>query len=397
MNSVIIHILILLKIFFLSNFILCQNDPLIEALDNPNVLIRQRALFRVQDEMLSQYASALEERIFVQSEPFMIEEYLNTLNIIRSEHLESLALEFIDFTDNFNEMEPPRDPLEAKVFATTVLFNVDNYSTSEFIFELLDRDWPLINITAYNLLEKVIINVPQYESTAKSKLINIIDNSENNEFRSYSISCLERNYGEEYLSKYVSLFQNDSYWVVRHKCIEYLIKYNYVELNPLLKTRLVTDPYWVLRNTIANTLLLVYGKPSDLKAVIDYQPNEPDETARSLMAYSITHFIPPKPEGLSYNDLFLRLISYTDELFQYSWIENEETRDYYAQILTETYKSIESTGEIGEACAIIDERILQQLEQDLAEELITIEGYKFLHYYTIYIKEGIEEEFGPCP
>lgn len=115
------------------------------------------------------------------------------------------------------------------------------------------------------------------------------------------------------------------------------------------------------------------------------------------LTYIIQNFIPPRPDGLGYYDLATRLISYTEEMFQYGWIENEETRDYYIQQLTTVYESIEETGEIGEACSIIDERILQQLEQDLAENIITTEAYKFLYYYTNYIKEEIEKEFGPCP
>ena len=45
---------------------------------------------------------------------------------------------------------------------------------------------------------------------------------------------------------------------------------------------------------------------------------------------------------------------------------------------------------------MIGKSIFPAMEQDLQEELITTEGYKFLFYYTIYIKEEIEEEFGAC-
>jgi hypothetical protein len=67
------------------------------------------------------------------------------------------------------------------------------------------------------------------------------------------------------------------------------------------------------------------------------------------------------------------------------------------QQLTEFTNSIKSTRKTEEACSIIDERILPQAELDLQQQLITTEGYRFLHYYTIYIKEEIEDEFGSCP
>jgi len=151
-----------------------------------------------------------------------------------------------------------------------------------------------------------------------------------------------------------------------------------------------------LRIGIADSLLFRFGEPSDLKAVIDHQPNDPDETAKSLMGYSINEFIPPKPDSLNCYELCEKLISYTGELFQYGWIRNEETRDYYVQQLAEVNKSIEITGEINDACVIIKDQIIPQVERDLKDELISEEGYKFLHYYTIYIKEDIEEEFGAC-
>jgi hypothetical protein len=268
------------------------------------------------------------------------------------------------------------------------------------VFELLNRDWPIINITAFNMLEKIILNSPQYEIDSKLELINIIDNSENNDYRSYSLECLERHYGAEFINKYEILFQMDTYWIVRQKSLEYLVKYNYVGFKEILTNQLPNDSYWVLRNKIAQTILNNYGEPSDLKIVSDYQPSEPNETARSLMAYFINDFIPPKPDTLNWNELATRLISYSEEMYGYEWISSESVRDYYIDMLLNVISIMEGsegTGVLEAACSILDERILAQAEQDLQEELITNEGYKFLHYYTIYIKEEIEEVLGPCP
>ena len=54
---------IFLFILFLVNVLKAQNDPIIEALDNPDVLIRQNTLSKIEEEMLVQYTSALEKRI----------------------------------------------------------------------------------------------------------------------------------------------------------------------------------------------------------------------------------------------------------------------------------------------------------------------------------------------
>jgi len=195
----------------------------------------------------------------------------------------------------------------------------------------------------------------------------------------------------------VDKFVNSDDLPTKMMALEHLCINNYSDLNLLLKQQLELEEEMSLRIDIADSLLFRFGEPSDLKAVIDQQPNDPDETARSLMGYSINKFIPQKPDSLDYYELCEKLISYTDEMLQYGWIQNEETREYYVQQLAEVNKSIESTGEINEACIIINDQIILQVERDLKDELITEEGYKFLHYYTIYIKEDIEGNFGLCP
>lgn len=85
-------------------------------------------------------------------------------------------------------------------------------------------------------------------------------------------------------------------------------------------------------------------------------------------------------------------------MFRYLWIQNEETRDYYINKLRDLINSIDpSIGEIKNACSLIESDILAKLEEDINNELITREAYKFLHHYSIYIKEEIEKDFGNCP
>ena len=54
--------------------------------------------------------------------------------------------------------------------------------------------------------------------------------------------------------------------------LEILTKYSYTDLNNLLKLRLVQDPAPTFLRRIADTLLVRFGKPADLKAVEDYEP-----------------------------------------------------------------------------------------------------------------------------
>ena len=115
-----------------------------------------------------------------------------------------------------------------------------------------------------------------------------------------------------------------------------------------------------------------------------------------LMGYSIKKFIPPKPDSLEYEALYENFIIYVDELLQYEGIKNEETRDYYIQKLNAVNEVLKNNSKSEGACAIINDQLLSKTDQDLKNQLITKEDYKFLHCYTIYIKEEIEKEFGNC-
>lgn len=392
-NNVVNIIIVMLLICVPS--IYSQN--LEEMLIDPDIFIRREAIKIIIDGNLQEYIPNIEEAMFNQNEPFMIYTYLKALNTLQSENIVENSLDFIAYADNFENMRPKEDPLEMKVKATIFLFDAEDYSTVQYVFDIVNRDKPNVNADAILLLGRILNKLPGYSETAKDELQYIMNNAENETSRFNAMLFLSIFTESEYLSEYVNKFLADEDITVRDQALSHLFNLEYAGLKNLLLQQLSADPSEIMRAQIADSILIVYGEPSELKAVIDYQPNEPDPEVSTWMQFAINVFIPPKPDGLSYNDLFLRLISYTDELFQYEWIENEETRDYYAERLTEAYESIENTSEIGDACAVIDERILQQLEQDLAEELITIEGYKFLHYYTIYIKEEIEEEYGPCP
>ncbi|MFI5237187.1 MAG: hypothetical protein ACHQLA_04555, partial [Ignavibacteriales bacterium] len=150
----------------------------------------------------------------------------------------------------------------------------------------------------------------------------------------------------------------------------------------------------ILRANISDSLLLKCGEPNDLKTVIDYQPTEPDADVKTWMQFAIDEFIPPKPATLNWNGLTTRLIDYTGEMYGYGWIADTETRDYYRSRLNSLKMEIQA-GDMGQACSSVN-TLLAKMEQDLEESAITIEGYKFLHYYTIYIKEEMEQMFGAC-
>ena len=330
-------------------------------------------------------------------QPYLQIQFLNALYTLGYEDVSTQAHNLILRADEFaNDPEYPWDPLDAKVFATAILIYKGDYSTIEYVFEQLNQgEITVSDELAFHLLHNIMENVPSYKQEAKNILLSVLNNHDEY-FRYYALLYLAEEFGDEMNNELVDKFVNDNDLPTRFLALEFLFKQKYAGLDSLLKTQLINDSTGVLRTAIADSLLQKFGEPSDLKAVISYQPNEPDETARSLMGYSISDFIPPNPDTLNWQGMITKLLSYTDELFQYGWIKNEETRDYYIQKLNAVNEAVGNHGATAEACTIINDEILPQAEQDLKEQLITAEGYKFLHYYTIYIKEEIEKEFGAC-
>lgn len=367
-----------------------------EMLNDPDILVRREAINTIINGNLQEYIPNIEGAMFNQSEPFMIYTYLKTLHKLQSVNIAENSLEFIAFADNFGNMRPKEDPLEMKVKATLFLFDAENYSTLQYVFDIVNRDKPDVNPDAIILLARILIEVPTYSETAKTELQYIMNNSSSETSRFNAMLFLSIHTNSEYLSDFVDKFLNDEDITVRDQALGHLFNLHYTDLKNLLHQQLSADPSEIIRAKIADSLLIVFGEPSDLKAVIDYQPTEPDADVKTWMQFAIIDFIPPKPDTLNWDALTTRLISYTDEMFGYGWIADEETRKHYSKMLTAIIESIENTGQTIEACSIIQSQILERLEEDLSMELVTVEGYKFLHYYTIYIKEEIEENYGAC-
>ena len=176
--------------------------------------------------------------------------------------------------------------------------------------------------------------------------------------------------------------------------LKVLISYNTTDAESILLNQLPIDPAWSLRIAIADSLLSHFGKPLDLKTVIDYQPTEPEETAKSLMQYSIQEFIPPRP-AVSTSEMIVNLDLYTDQLYQYGWITTEERYNSYKNLINQI-KKFYNRSKLNELCSSLNQ-LLSNSFQDVQYGYITQEGYKFLYYHGIYIKENVETELGTCP
>jgi hypothetical protein len=383
-------------IFISSNLVFSQNiEDLIESLNSERLDENISAMYIIIDQKIKETMPTIIS-LYEAKSPVIQILFLKALYIFEYEDIHDLTINFIQNIDSVPIEELNVDPLEAKVEATAILFSLDDYSTYNYIFELINRDG-ISNLqpAPFHLLNQIMNNVPGEELNAKQIFLTIWDESLDESFRYYSMFYLAEKYGSAINDKLIDSFINDTDVPVRDQALSYLITFNYNGIQSVLRTRLTLDNDHTMRIAIADTLLNHFGEPTDLKAVIDYQPNEPDETARSLMGYAIDDFIPPKPASLNWSGMITRLVSYTTEMFTYGWIADAKTRDYYITTLNQLNSQLERRL-YTEACATLNVKLLARIETDRTANNITTEGYKFLHYYCEYIKEDFSNTLYPC-
>jgi hypothetical protein len=390
MNMKLIYSLIFIICFSSYNLAQCilAND-----LDSPDWGNRINALETMAEEEMVDCIPEIHQRIF--NQPSMILRYffLRGLAELNDPDIEYWALAFIDSADNFEDPLESANSLQYKVDATKILFDVGNYSTVQYVFDLLNEDLDRVHITALVLLNEIILNVPAYAVSAESELVRILNNYEiGSMIRIRALNFLdERNYSN-IIDECLNAVLNDPVPSIRHAANAILRRRNYdVHSLYLQQLFIETDP--VIRSKYATVLLHYFGEPLDLKAVIDFYPSETDTTMHWFVGYEIDNFIPPKPASLNWQGMITRLVSYTSEMFTYGWITHAKTRDYYISTLNLLNSQLERRL-YTEACATLNIKLLERIEADLAANKITTEGYKFLHYYCVYIKEEFP---GPLP
>lgn len=373
----------------------CEPDYILPLLNSEIDHERNKAVNLIASCNSIDLLEDLENSYFNEERFYIKENMLLTIYKLNSPNTHDLVYDFLASLDEL-EKSILDDERYSRLVVTKILFDLGDYSTHQYVFDFVETRFEIPAIVAIQMLSRIIEQLPQFAGTAKIKLENYSKNSTLQNMRAMAITFLVHHYGSEYVNDCISKFYDDESYIVRNTAFQLLSSLKVANLNSMLKERLTQDPNWSLRVLISDSLLKKYGEPTDLKAVVDYQPYEPDETARSLMAYSINHFVPPKPGNLGYDQMILQLISFTEELFQYEWIKEEEVYIYYYDKLNELRETIEN-GYIEEACGLIQEDLLDKIEVDFQSYgTLTIEGYKFLHYHTIYIKEDFEQEFGPC-
>lgn len=386
-------------VFIINSLVFSQGDPILEKLDGESFSDRFEALRYIRENRLEEYIPELESRIFSQETLLLQETYLETLNALDAATTYDFAIQYYNSIDLFNPAPyvEINSKLELKARAQRIFFKNNDYSKTEDIFTYLNdpNEMKRYGLIIHDL-KTVYENVPSFQTQALDWLLIILNESNDIYLRKTALKILNQINYAEITNICVNIISDEAEdGNLKYFASRILFDRDYSELPNILREKINSDPSDVLRWRFASGLLEYYAVPSDLKLVIDHIPNEPDEDMRGMFEIIVHRFIPPKPKNLEWDEMINNLISYTEELYQYDWIKKEEAYNYYVDRLVDLRESLYA-GDLEMACSIINERILPQVEQDLQEELITIEGYKFLHYHTVYISESMEEVLGPC-
>lgn len=194
-------------ILALSLFILLLNaslrsqthEDLINDLYSKNTLDVMFAIQTIVEQDIYEALPAINE-LFDSQPPFLQISFLNAMLDLNDPQVEAKAFEVISRADSFANYDPllSYDPLKAKVDATFVLIHKQNYSTVNYIFDIIERDGiSKIDPTAFVSLDIILNNVPAFEIKAKDILTQIWDNSEDDSHRYFAMWPLCEKYGAE--------------------------------------------------------------------------------------------------------------------------------------------------------------------------------------------------------
>lgn len=381
-------------LFILSTKVMipqCDPEQLIHDLYSDNGHKRLIAVLGIEECRVYEALPHLESRIFEQENLYGQLIFLRALSILESNNLYEITRTFYENIDH----APPSNfttPLDAKLEAVEILFRYDDFSTRDIVLQIVERDRPNLNFLTLVVLNTMMNKLPEYEEYCKGEFTNVLLRADIDLIKVTALHFLLAKYDTQMLDLVLDRFVNDPIMMIRQGCLQFLSKSNYPELHSLLIHQLPADNDWVMRNLIADSLLCKFGSPADLKTVIEYQPNEPDERARSLMGFAIRDFIPPRPkEPTTASTMLFTLKDYSTDCFNFGWISREEAYDFCDRELQSSIEDIEEGG-AEKACEQL-QRLAERVEDYYNDETFTIEGYEFLKYHLQYIKEKITLDY----
>jgi hypothetical protein len=333
------------------------------------------------------------EQTFWEQDSRLAFDYLIALDKYDSPNFSSLAHQFINTVDTMYTTEYSFSlfsKLEQKVIITSSLMKRGDFSTNEYVFELIEEKKPGTFIAAADMLNKIIQNVPEREAEAKAELIRLAQLDDKNE--SYdAVNSLIRKYGEETVPILVDVFTNSSYRPAKAISLDALIKYGYQDLENLMRSRLISDS--TMTTAIAEELLEYYPSPYNYNFIVN-NFNQIVSGRQLTVHFLLLGFKPKNPDSLLSTIELLENLNYlTDTVYNYTWLADSQFKDELQSIIQAAKSELQAGDSL--ACAIQVKVFQDKVDLVYKDSLnadprfVTIEGWKFLYWNAQYILDRL--------
>jgi hypothetical protein len=141
----------------------------------------------------------LEARFYKEKYLYVAETIIFALDSLHSVNLEQTTLDFVETADSLQPLMLFDDPLQSKVYACSILFQLHNYDAIDYVFDEVEIERPNLDATVIYCLLYILTdnNLSQYQLDAKSELIDFVNNSYDQVGRLAVLEALVNRFGSD--------------------------------------------------------------------------------------------------------------------------------------------------------------------------------------------------------
>jgi len=333
-------------------------------------------------------------------------EFLYALAYLESPNTQNLALAFFDSVDYYDDLKMGDETkLGIKAYINETLFMVNDYSKAEYVMQQL-RIKPT-DIKAIRLLPQAVKQLPQYLDEVKNILLNATVNAQWDyyQFKFEAVEYLEEIFGAEMIPLYLKFFKNiaetsDSnsrFDYTRIRSFDFLCKYNFENLENLIKEQIYIEPGSSYKIDFMDTLLSRFGTPENVLFIRNYLnwESDPDSIIKDMVGYALEDFVPKRfSNSLPVASIIDSLIATSNKCKSFQWIDENLNNTLNGNL--NNAKEILAMGD-SINCAKQIKGFQQKVDFELKDTLnttpgfVTIDAWKFLFYYSQYILDRLPD------
>jgi len=320
----------------------------------------------------------LETYFSKQKNKYVKNRFLTALLYLGSEKTQQFALEYFDSVNAIQDQKYYTDEL---IDIAYVLFETKDYSRADEIVQLVDTMTIVGGVTYLSMLSS-LIQSNKYTNWAKLKLKSqVLDYNSKNTTRNLALSYYVLNFGKESIPLIKEVLQTDPDENYRSVAFDELLELDNGKETQQFILELIPSENDVLKYRFSSDVLEKCSTPNVYKTLSDYDEQNIIDFSNNLWA-----FFPSVDTSSTIFTILDTLISYTNQCFEYEWINNRGIYNSLTKKLENAKKDLAKGNEKPAKSKI------EAFQNEVAaqnEKHITAEGYKFLYYYSGYLIERL--------